>query len=53
LTSTSPTVDDSWRHEKITLEPINPDFDPIVIAGADEGELQMIAEVVEVLRADS
>jgi len=27
---------DSWRHEKITLEPVNPDFAPIVLAGADE-----------------
>ncbi|MCY4376103.1 MAG: hypothetical protein OXC31_20300 [Spirochaetaceae bacterium] len=41
--------DDSWRHEKITLEPVNPDFEPIVLTGADEGELQVIAELVEVL----
>jgi len=40
---------DSWRHEKITLEPVNPDFEPIVLTGADEGELQVIAELVEVL----
>jgi len=41
--------DDSWRHEAITLEPLNPDFEPIVLTGADEGELQVIAELVEVL----
>ena len=40
---------DLWRHEKITLEPSNPDFEPIVLTGADEGELQVIAELVEVL----
>ena len=40
---------DSWRHEKITLEPVNPHFEPIVLTGADDGELQVIAELVEVL----
>ena len=40
---------DSWRHEKIILEPVNPDFEPIVLTGADEGQLQVIAELVEVL----
>ena len=27
---------DSWRHVKITLEPVNPDFEPVVLTGADE-----------------
>ena len=40
---------DSWRHEKITLKPVNPAFEPIVLTDADEGELQVIAELVEVL----
>ena len=40
---------DSWRHEKITLEPVNPDFEPIVLTGADEDVPQVIAELVEVL----
>ena len=40
---------DSWRHAKITLKPLNPDFEPIVLTGADQEELQVIAEVVEVL----
>ena len=40
---------DSWRHVKITLDPVNPDFEPIVLTGADEGELQVVAELVEVL----
>ena len=40
---------DSWRHEKITLEPVNQNFEPIVLTGADEGEFQVIAELIEVL----
>ena len=39
---------DSWRHSKITLNPINPDFEPIVLRAADEEQFQVIAEVVEV-----
>ncbi len=40
---------DSWRHTAITLEPVNPDFEPIVLTHADEGELQVVAELVDVL----
>ena len=40
---------DAWRHEKITLKPVNPDFDAIVLTDMNEGECQVIAEVVEVL----
>ena len=40
---------DSWQHERITLDPVNPDFDPIVLTRADEGDLQAVAELVEVL----
>jgi SOS-response transcriptional repressor LexA len=40
---------DSWRHAKITLKPINPDFAPIVLTGVEGGELQVVAELVEVL----
>jgi type I restriction enzyme R subunit len=44
---------DSWRHARITLKPINPDFQPIVLTGAEEGEVQVVAELVEVLRDTS
>ena len=44
---------DTWQHEKITLKPVNPAFEPIVLAGADAGELQVIAELVEVLGGTS
>jgi SOS-response transcriptional repressor LexA len=40
---------DSWRHSQITLKPVNPEFEPIVLQAADEGQLQVVAEVVEVL----
>ena len=40
---------DSWRHTRITLNPINSDFQPIVLTNAEEGQVQVIAEVVEVL----
>jgi len=42
---------DSWRHERITLKPPNLDFERIVLATHDKGELQVIAELVEVLRS--
>ena len=42
---------DSWRHTEITLKPINPEFEPIVLASADEGEVAVVAELVEVLAA--
>ena len=44
---------DTWRHERITLKPANPDFKPIVFTDADEGQLQVIAELVEVLEQAS
>jgi type III restriction enzyme len=40
---------DSWRHARITLKPVNPDCRPIVLTGADEGRIQVIAEIVEVV----
>jgi len=43
------TSGDSWRHARITLKPVNPDFESIVITGVEEGQLQVIAECVEVL----
>jgi len=40
---------DAWRHARITLKPVNPNFEPIVLTGAEEGQVQVIAECVEVL----
>jgi type I restriction enzyme R subunit len=39
----------SWRHARITLKPLNPEFQPIVLS-PDEGErLNVVAEMIEVL----
>jgi type I restriction enzyme R subunit len=44
---------DSWQHTKITLNPTNPAFAPIVLEDVEEGAVQVIAEVVEVLGTES
>ena len=40
---------DAWRHATIRLKPLNPDFEPIVLAGTDEDQVQVIAEFVGVV----
>ena len=40
---------DAWRHERIILRPVNPEFQPIIVTAADEGDYQVVAELVEVL----
>jgi type I restriction enzyme R subunit len=39
---------DSWRHSKIMLKPINIEFQPKVFVNADENQLKVIAELVQV-----
>jgi SOS-response transcriptional repressor LexA len=41
--------DGGWRHIKITLKPNNPDFQPIELTCEDEGSVEVIAELLEVL----
>ncbi|MXW53615.1 MAG: type I restriction endonuclease subunit R [Gemmatimonadetes bacterium] len=43
--------DDSWQHTKITLKPINPEFNPIILTESDEGDVAVIAEFLEVVTA--
>jgi len=38
-----------WRHTKITLEPLNHEFRPIILEPEDEGAVQMIAEYLGTL----
>jgi len=40
---------DSWLHSKITLKPLNPEFDPIVLTQDPEEQVKVIGECVEVL----
>ena len=41
--------DGSWEHARITLKPINPEFQPIALAPEEGERLQVVAELVEVL----
>jgi type I restriction-modification system DNA methylase subunit/SOS-response transcriptional repressor LexA len=43
------TKGDTWRHDRITLKPVNPAFAPIVLTNKDHDELKVIAELVEIL----
>jgi SOS-response transcriptional repressor LexA len=45
------TRGDSWRHERITLKPVNPDFAPLVLTDTVEGQVNVVAELLEVLSA--
>jgi type I restriction enzyme R subunit len=40
---------DGWRHKVIRLVPENPDLEPIVLTGIDEGDVSVVAELLEVL----
>jgi SOS-response transcriptional repressor LexA len=42
-----------WQHRTITLRPNNPAFQPIVLTSAQEGDVKVIAELVEVLHGDA
>ena len=41
---------DAWRHAAVTLQPINPDFAPLVVTAADAERVRVVAEFVEVVR---
>ena len=41
--------ENGWRHVEITLEPLNRDFEPIVMVADDEPEVGVVAELLEVL----
>jgi len=44
--------EDGWRHVKIVLEPVNPDFTPIELKTEDEGSVAVVAELVEVIGSE-
>ena len=41
--------DGTWRHTRITLSPINSQFEPIVLTDNDEDRFDVVAELIEVL----
>lgn len=43
-------AESEWRHETITLSPLNPDFIPIVLKSEKEGDVEIIAELISVMR---
>jgi SOS-response transcriptional repressor LexA len=42
-------TDDGWRHTKIVLHPVSPDFEPILLKVEQEEQLRVVAELLEVL----
>jgi SOS-response transcriptional repressor LexA len=44
-------VGDSWRHERVLLKPANPGFKPIELRDRAETEVEVVAELLEVLPA--
>lgn len=44
-----PSDDGTFRHLSITLSPINPEFTPIELRAESEGEIAVVAELLEVL----
>lgn len=43
------SADGEWQHDRITLKPLNPDYQPLVLQPEDEGSVRAIAEFVEVV----
>lgn len=41
--------DGTWRHVRVLLKPINRDFQPIELTCEDEGSVEVVAEMLEVL----
>ena len=42
--------DGEWRHARIELSPTNPDYEPIVLSAENSEHVEVIAEMVTVLR---
>lgn len=41
--------DGEWQHEHITLKPLNPEYEPLVLEPEDEGKVVAVAEFLKVL----
>ena len=41
--------DGTWSHEKISLNPLNPDYQPIVIKSPEDQEFMVVGEFVGIL----
>ena len=49
--SKEPSEDGDWRHGSITLEPVNPEFEPIRLDSADADVAIVVAEYVRLLES--
>lgn len=45
--SNKKTREESWQHQKITLSPLNPDFEPIEVPQEQAANFSIIAELIE------
>lgn len=41
--------DGEWQHDRITLKPLNPDYQPLVLEPEEERAVRIVAEFVEVV----
>jgi phage repressor protein C with HTH and peptisase S24 domain len=44
-------TEEGWQHTRITLKPLNPNYEPIVLTPSDDGDVRVLAEFVEVVGA--
>ena len=43
--------DGTWRHTRITLNPLNSEFTPIELSADDEDSIRVVAELIEVVES--
>jgi type III restriction enzyme len=41
--------DEDWRHTRVVLSPLNPDYEPIVVSADEAEDMQIVAEFITVL----
>ena len=44
--------DGDWRHTRIKLSPVNPEYEPIILSAEDSEHVEVIGEMVIVLRGE-
>ena len=44
------SADGDWRHTRIILSPINPDYSPIILSAEQDDAFRVVAEFLEVVR---
>jgi uncharacterized protein len=41
--------DGDWRHTRVVLSPLNPDYEPIIVSAKEAEDMQIVAEFITVL----